>query len=314
MRRRQLILAAIAGVGAVAIGVVQPSTASLPYLVSLICVWSIFAIGFDLVFGLTGLLSFGHAALFATGGYTSAVLMTQAHWPFSAALVAGAVAAALVAAAFGLIALRLSGLYFALTTLALSQLFQIVLVVKLRPYTGGSDGLSGIARPAAFGLDFYDNATFCWYALAMLATALILAGLVRSSPFGRALNAIRQNEVRAEQLGLNVWLMKLAVFSLSGAYAGVAGGLLVSLMSFVGPEMAHWTSSGDVLIMTILGGAGTLLGPVLGVVTFELLKEVLSSFTIHWYGILGLIFIFCTLFFPRGLYGLWTGDLRESRP
>lgn len=304
MNRTAILAIAVGAAAAAATFLLRPSIGGLPYLLALICIWSIFAIGFDLAFGLTGLLSFGHAAFFATGGYVTALLTTQAHWPFSAALLTAALAAATVSGLFGLLALRLSGLYFALNTLVLSQLFYLVIVVKLRAFTGGTDGLSGVPRPAALGLDFYQNTTFCLFSIGMLIAALALAALVRSSPFGHALDAIRQNEVRAGQLGMDTRRLKLAALALSGAYAGVAGGLLASLMSFVGPDVANWTTSGDVLIMTILGGAGTLLGPVLGVAAFELFKEVLSSYTIHWYGVLGLVFMACTLFFPHGLHGL----------
>jgi branched-chain amino acid transport system permease protein len=313
MKPRLLALIALGGSLAVALAVIRPASGGLPYLLSLICIWSIFAIGFDLAFGLTGLLSFGHASFFATGAYVTALLMTRLQLPFSLALVIGASAGATMAALFGMVALRLSGLYFALMTLALSQLFQIVLVVKLRTLTGGTDGLGGVPRPAALGLDFNDNAVFAVFLMCMLAVALGVAALVRSSAFGNALRAVRQNETRAEQLGLNVWRMKMAALSVSGAYAGLAGGLLGSLMSFVGPESATWTTSGDVLIMTVLGGAGTLLGPLLGVAAFELLKEVLSSYTVHWYGLLGIVFICCTLYFPGGLYGLAFGRGQRSR-
>lgn len=312
MSPRLLTAIALGAALALAIAVIRPATGGLPYLVSLICIWGIFAVGFDLAFGLTGLLSFGHASFFATGSYLTALCMSQLHWPFWLALISGGLAAAIVAAAFGLVALRLSGLYFALTTLALSQLFQIVLVVKLRAFTGGTDGLGGVARPAGLGLDFNQNTVFCALLVALLAAALALSALVRSSPFGNALRAIRQNETRAEQLGLNAWRMKMAALSLSGAYAGVAGGLLGVLMSFVGPESATWTTSGDVLIMTVLGGAGTLMGPLLGVAAFELLKEVLSSYTVHWYGLLGIVFICCTLYFPGGLWGLCFGPKQEG--
>ena len=205
-------------------------------LVNAILIWSIFAIGFDLVFGVAGMLSFGHAAFFGVGAYTLSLLTMRMGWDFIPSLGAAGVVGGAVALVFSYFAIRVSGLFFALLTLALSQL----------------------------------------------------------------------NEVRAEQIGFNVQRLQRSVFTISGVYAGVSGGLLASLIFYVGPQMLHWTTSGDVVIMVLLGGMGTLFGPILGVAIFEIMREWLSTQTSHWYGILGLIFIICTIGMPKGIAGLIT--------
>lgn len=276
-------------------------------LVSLILIWALFAIGFDLVFGVTGMLSFGHAALLGTGGYALTVLTLSYGVGFLPGLVAAALAGALLAFCMGLFALRVSGLFFALLTLALAQMMYILASNKLRALTGGVDGLPGVPRPDLFGVNFYDNRNYYVFVVVVFLIGLAVMALLRASPFGRALRAVQANDLRAAQLGHNVHALRQSAFVVSGAYAGVAGALLASLMFYISPQMLHWSTSGDVLIMTVLGGKGTLLGPILGVAVFELLKEELSQVTQYWYGILGLIFIFATIFLRNGLAGLFEG-------
>ncbi|MBM1818000.1 branched-chain amino acid ABC transporter permease [Sulfitobacter pseudonitzschiae] len=277
-------------------------------LVSLILIWALFAIGFDLVFGVTGMLSFGHAALFGTGGYTLTVLMLSYQIGFLPGLIAAALTGALLAFGLGLFALRVSGLFFALLTLALAQMMYILASNKLRALTGGLDGIPGVPRPDLFGIDFYENRNYYGFIVVVFLIGLAIMALLRASPFGRALRAVQANDTRAAQLGYNVHALRQSAFVVSGAYAGVAGALLASLMFYISPQMLHWSTSGDVLIMTVLGGKGTLLGPILGVAVFELLKEELSRVTQYWYGILGLIFIFATIFLRNGIAGLFHGQ------
>lgn len=306
MKRQQRITSWVLGVIVLLIALVPifaPGEGS-QNLVSLILVWSIFALGFDLVFGVAGMLSFGHAAMFGVGAYALTLLTTRAGWDFLPALAAAGVIGAVVALVFSFFALRVSGLFFALLTLALAQLLFILAGSKLRDLTGGVDGLPGVPRPELWGLDFYDNGIYYYFVLAAFVVALVVAAVLRASPFGQALRAVKANDVRAEQIGFNVQRLRQAVFAISGAYAGISGGLLASLMFYVGPQMLHWSTSGDVVIMVLLGGMGTLLGPILGVAVFELLREWLSQVTAHWYGVLGLVFILCTIFMPGGLAGL----------
>lgn len=280
-------------------------------LVTLILIWALFAIGFDLVFGVTGMLSFGHAALLGTGGYALTVLTLSYQVGFLPGLVAAALAGALLAFCMGLFALRVSGLFFALLTLALAQMIYILASNKLRALTGGLDGIAGVPRPELLGVDFYDNRNYYAFVVVIFLAGLALMALLRASPFGKALQAVQANDTRASQLGYNVHALRQSAFVVSGAYAGVSGALLASLMFYISPQMLHWSTSGDVLIMTVLGGKGTLLGPILGVAVFELLKEELSQITQYWYGILGLIFIFATIFLRNGIAGLFHG--RDDR-
>lgn len=284
--------------------IVQASEESLN-LVSLILIWALFAIGFDLIFGMAGLLSFGHAALFGAGGYALTLLVTKSGVGFMPALGAAGLVGAVMAFGLSIFALRVSGLFFSLLTLALAQLVYILASTKLRAYTGGLDGIPGVPRPELFGVDFYNNRNYYYFLIAVFLVGLVIMALLRASPFGKALKAVQANDVRAAQIGYNVQRLRQCAFMISGFYAGVSGALLASLMFYISPQMLHWTTSGDVLIMTVLGGKGTLLGPILGVAVFEVLKEKLSQYTQHWYGILGLVFILCTIFLPNGLAGLF---------
>jgi branched-chain amino acid transport system permease protein len=273
-------------------------------LFNLILVYAIFALGFDLSFGLTGMLSLGHAAMFGTGGYALALLTMKLGWPFELALLAAGLSGVLVAGIIGFFALRQTGLFFSLTTLAFAQLLNILANTKLRAYTGGVDGLSGVPRPTLFGIDFTNDQYFSVYILVVFAVLLGASALLRSSPLGQLLKGIRLNEARIEQLGWNTRHYKQLIFMVSGFYAGVAGALVGSLLFYVSPQMLHWTTSGDVLIFTLLGGVGTLPGPVIGVAIFEVLKDFLGQLTQHWYGILGLIFVVFTIVLPTGAMGL----------
>lgn len=278
-------------------------------LVNLILVYAVFALGYDLAFGVTGLLSLGHAAFFGLGGYTLANLTSQLHWPFEAALLAAGVMGAALAALMGVLALRLTGIFFSLTTLAFGQLCYIVASTRLKSLTGGFDGISGVARPRLFGLDFTSDRLFLYYNAAVFLVLLAVAARIRLSPFGQVLAGIRLNAPRIEQLGWRVNRFRVAIFAVSGFYAGIAGALLASLLFFVSPQTMNWTTSGDVLIMSILGGVGTLFGPVIGVGVFELLRDVLEKLTERWYGLLGLVFVLVTIFAPGGMMGV----LRSAR-
>jgi branched-chain amino acid transport system permease protein len=274
------------------------------YFFTLILIWAIFAVAYDLVFGLTGLLSFGHAAFFGTGAFIFALTMQAYPDLFIVALLAAMGAAAIAAAIAGFLALRLTGIYFSLTTLAIAELIFFATTSPLRDVSGGEDGITGIARPEMFGISFYDDTSFYLLVLAIFILVLAGAAVFRESPFGKVLTGIRLNEIRAEQVGFNTRLSKLIVFIVSGAVSGLAGALLVCLMMYFNSQLMHWTASGDVVIMTLLGGKGTLFGPVLGVAAYEFAREEISSYTVHWYGILGICFILVTLFMPSGLMGL----------
>lgn len=276
------------------------------YFMTLIMIWCIFALGYNLVFGVSGMLSFGHAAFFGVGSYVFAlIVLKNAAW-FPLAIIAAGFVGGLVALLVAALALRLSGIYFSLMTLAIAELFFFAASSPLRALTGGEDGVTGVPRPTLFGVGFIDDARFYLLVLAFFAIALVVSRRLLNSPFGQALKGLRVNEVRADQVGFNVKRLKLAAFAISGVYSGIAGALLGSLMQFVNPQGLQWSTSGDVVIMTLLGGIGTLYGPIFGVVAFEVLKEVISSYTVHWYGILGLVFIGVTMFMPQGIQGMIT--------
>jgi len=302
MFRLDQVLMAVVVAAMIVFAAVSKSEESLN-LISLILIWGLFAIGFDLIFGMAGMLSFGHAAMFGAGGYALALLAPQ--FGFVPSLLVAAVAGAVLAFLLSIFALRVSGLFFSLLTLALAQLVYILASTKLRAFTGGLDGIPGVLRPALFGVDFFNNRNYFYFLVVVFGIGVAIMAVLRVSPFGSALKAVQANDVRAEQIGYNVQRLRQCAFMISGAYAGVSGALLASLMFYVSPQMLHWSTSGDVLIMTLLGGKGTLLGPVLGVAVFEVLKEELSQFTEHWYGILGIVFILCTIFLPKGIAGLF---------
>lgn len=284
-------------------------------LVSLILIYGLFALGYDIVFGVSGLLSFGHASMFGIGGYTLSLLTIHLGVDFVVALLLAGIAGAVVAFVFSVFALRVSGLFFALLTLALAQLVYIVSSTKLRGLSGGFDGITGVPRPQMLGIDFYDNANYFYFVAVIFIFGLAVAALLRASAFGQALKAVAANDVRAQQLGFNIHRMRQIAFAISGAYAGISGALLASLLFYVSPQMMHWSTSGDILIMTMLGGKGTLLGPILGVAFFEFLKEEIARYTAHWYGVIGLVFILCTIFLPKGIAGLfqWSRTARARK-
>jgi branched-chain amino acid transport system permease protein len=270
---------------------------------TLVMIWSIFAVGFDFVFGVLGMVSFGHASFLGIGGYVLAIATQRYGLPFEAGVVLAIVFAAGCAWLFSFFALRVSGIFFALVTLALSQLLYILADSKLREWTGGADGLPGVVRPSAMGIDFFNSVNFYWYVAAVFALVIAAIAILRTSPFGRIVLSIQQNEIRAQHLGFDTHRIKQITFLVSGGIGGLAGALLASLLMYVNPQMLHWTTSGDVIIMTLLGGAGTLWGPVAGVMIFEVLKEWLSGRTQYWYGLLGMVFILVTLYFPKGVLG-----------
>lgn len=272
-----------------------------------------FAAAFDLAYGVTGIFSFGHAAFFGGGAYAYAILTTVAHWGFGGAIVGSAVVGGLLALIFGSLAFRTSGLFFALATLAFGQLVNILIEIKLRDWSGGSDGLSGVPRPFLFGREIASTNAFLAFASVCFVLVMGFLVKIRASSYGQVLRAVRDNPVRAAQLGYNVITYRLSAYVVSGALSGIAGALFASLTMFVSPDLTRWTMSGDILIMTVLGGAGTLAGPLLGVTLFEVAKEVISRYTDHWYGILGVLFVACTLFLPGGLQGLISDMARRWR-
>lgn len=273
------------------------------YFVALVAIWTIFAVGFDFAFGVAGLLSFGHAAFFGVGGYVLALLTMKLGLPFFAALGVAAVAGALLALVFSAVSLRASGIFFAIFTLILAQLIYILLGVKLTWLTGGIDGMPGVPRPELMGINLGSNWNYAVLVMAIAAAMVWFSHLLRTSPFGQVLNAVRQNKDRARQIGYSVNHYSTVAFMISGAYSAIAGGLNASLIAFIGPEALHWTTSGDVLIATLIGGAGTALGPAIGAILTETMNVTLQKDSYVMRAIFGLIMIFFSIWLPVGIWG-----------
>jgi branched-chain amino acid transport system permease protein len=274
---------------------------------------ALFAMSLNLILGYGGLPSLGHAAYFGVAAYTVALLALRFSAHFWLDVGAGLVVAAATAALFGLLALRTRGAYLLMITLALAQVLWGI-AFGWRSFTGGDDGLPGVPRPSA-GLPWSlaDGVRFYYFVLVVVALATAFLWLVVRSPFGRALIGIRESEQRMEVLGYNTWAHKYVAFVVAGVLAGVAGTLFVYYNGFVSPVYLSVVFSATALIMVILGGAGTLLGPALGSAVIVLLENLISAHTQRWLLVLGLIYVGVTLFAPAGLMGL-VKIRRASRP
>jgi branched-chain amino acid transport system permease protein len=265
-------------------------------------IFAIAAVSLDLVLGYAGLVSFGHAAYLGIGAYAVGILSFHgigngfAH--FAVALLAACLAACLI----GLVSLRTSGVYFIMITLAFGQMVYF-LGISLNQY-GGDDGLN-IARHSDFGpIDLGDETVFYYFVFAILLLILLLGSRLVRSRFGVLLQGVKSNERRMAAIGFPTFRYKLAAFVISGGIGGIAGALFANLTLFVSPSVMHWTRSGEIMMMVILGGIGTLFGPVLGAAAYLILESVLSRLSEHWQAVLGPILILVAVFSKTGLWGL----------
>ncbi len=276
-------------------------------------IFAVFAMSLNLVLGYTGLPSLGHAAYFGVAAYTVGLLSLRVTDNFWLDIAAGLAAAAVTAALFGLLALRAEGSYLLMITLALAQVLWGI-AFGWRTLTGGDDGLPGIGRPSA-GLpwSFADGTRFYYLVVVVFGLAVAVIGTLVRSPFGRALVGIRESARRMEVLGYNVWLYKYVAFVLAGVLAGLAGALFVYYNGFVSPAYLSLVFSAMALIMVILGGAGTLLGPAVGSGVIVFLENAVSAWTQRWLLVLGVIYVAVTLFAPAGLVG-FVRERRAARP
>jgi branched-chain amino acid transport system permease protein len=265
---------------------------------------AIFAMSLDVLLGYTGLPSLGHAAYFGVAAYTVAILAVERGAGFVACLPAALVLAGLAAALFGLLAIRASGTYFLMITLALGMVVW-GLAFRWVSMTKGDNGISGVPRPA-LGLpwDLSAPLPFFYFTLACAGLAWLLLGLLVNSPFGMSLKGIRESESRMRSLGYNVWLHKYLAFVLSGVFAGFAGALWAYYNGFVSPVDVHLVTSVEALLMVALGGSGTLVGPALGAILIVFLKNFVSVYTKRWLLILGAVYIGVIIFAPRGIVGV----------
>ncbi|HEX3504055.1 MAG TPA: ABC transporter permease [Xanthobacteraceae bacterium] len=271
-------------------------------LVAEIFIFAILAMSLDLLLGFTGLMSLGHAAFFGLGAYAVAILGVQFGLNAWLGVAAGVIIAGAGAALIGFFCVRTGGIPFLMLTLAFSQLvFSVAL--KWRDLTGGSDGMAIAEQPTFLGFSLSKSLpmyfmTLCFFVLAYWGLRRLL-----NSPLGHAFVGIRENEPRMMAIGYPTRAYKLMAFTIAGAVAGLAGGLYAIFNGFISSDAVYWTASGDILIMTMLGGAGTLIGPALGTAIFLLMKNVASSYSEHWLSIIGVTFICCVMFFPGGLWG-----------
>ena len=293
---RRLIL------GLVLLAFIAAPAVLYPVLLMKVLCFAIFASAFNLLLGYTGLLSFGHAAFFGSAAYVAGYLIRDMTWPVWAALLVSMLAAALMGGIVGLLAIRRQGIYFAMITLAMAQM--VYFICLQLPQTGGEDGLQGVPRETLAGLDLSNDLTLYYVILAFSLLAFALIYRTIHSPFGQVLKAIRENEPRAISLGYDVARYKLLAFVLSTGLAGLAGALKMLVFKFASLTDAHWHMSGEVVLMTILGGIGTVLGPIVGssiivVLEDQLADKVGSLVTV----IMGGIFVLCVLLFRRGIVG-----------
>ena len=273
-----------------------------PVLAIDILAWALFATAFDLLLGHTGLLSFGHAAYFGTGAYAAGIFAARAGMPFPVNALAGGVAAGLLALPLMALGIRRTGIYFAMITLAFAQMVYYVANVW-RGLTGGENGVAGIPHGALFGISLAPSLVFYYAALPVVAFGLAFCWRIVRSPFGRVLVAIRENEVRAQSLGYPTARYKLAAAVLSAAVSGLAGGVWAINHGFVALDAVYWTTSGTVVIMTLLGGMGTRMGPIVGAALVLILRDFISGWTDAWGVVTGLIFVGVILAFRHGIVG-----------
>ena len=286
------------------------------FMMKALC-YAIFACAFNLLLGYTGLLSFGHAAYFSTAAYATGWLVRSAGLPPELGVLAGVAIAAGVGLVVGLIAIRRQGIYFAMTTLALAQMVYFVFLQA--PFTGGEDGLQGVPRGKLLGtiplasaprekllglIPVPDDVVMYFVVLAIFIAVFLFVRRVVHSPYGQVLKAIRENEPRAVSLGYDVDRYKLLAFVLSTALAGLGGSLKTLVLGFATLSDAHWSLSGEVVLMTLLGGMGTFAGPVLGAFTIIGLQNLLADRVGEWVTvIIGVIFVVCVVAFRKGFVG-----------
>jgi len=295
-----------------------PFVGGYTYLGVEVLIWAIFALGFNIVMGYTGLPSFGHGAFFGVGAFTLANMQLQVikeMWiPILTAMFVAAVFGALV----GLFLAKKRGIYFALLTIAFSQMFWFI-SWGWDTVTGGEDGIAGIDRlpvgiPGLLSIDMSNILHFYYFVYFIFIICTILIWIIVHSPFGRTLQAIRYNETRAKCIGYNTALYKWISFTISCAFAGLAGALYALLRNAAFSDVMHWTQSGNVLFMVLLGGGLTsFFGPILGAAVFIFLRDLFSTLTVHWYLIYGLLLMFVIVFIPEGILSFFKREEGKQR-
>jgi branched-chain amino acid transport system permease protein len=311
MKKHPYLVEALTAIGLIGAPFVLPYLGFSPATLNRILVWGLFGIGFDILFGFTGLLSFGQSAFFGTGGMVAAYLLTIAGFPSVwVALLIGMIAAALVGCLVGLIALLRTGIYFAMITVAIAEVFYFVEFNPLSQFTGGENGLPGVPTPTlTLGFTVFrfdsDQSLYVFLAFCFFIGIALALRMVRS-PVGSILLAIRDNPLRAAAVGHSVYRYKLAAFVIAAAYAGLAGGLLGVMQGFMPPDAFTFETSGQLVIQTAIGGTGTLFGPLLGAAVWLFLQDFLQAtlkLGASWKLVLGLVFVLLVVFLRKGVIG-----------
>ena len=311
LRARPFLIEALTAIGLLATPFALPHLGFAPNTVNQILVWGLFGIGFDILFGYTGLLSFGQAAFYGTGGFITAYLLTN-HLMSNVmgALLVGTLGAVVAGVAVGAIALRRTGIYFAMITVAIAEMFFFIEFSPLAAYTGGENGLPGVPTPkfALFGWSYQvgNGWSMYWFLAACYFIGIVVALRIVRSPVGAIFSAIRDNPLRARAVGHAVGLYKLTAFVIAAAYAGLAGGLLGVLQGFMPPDAFMFDTSGQLVMQTAIGGSGTLFGPLVGAAVWLSLRDFLQAalgLGASWKLVLGIVFVLLVCFLRRGLIG-----------
>jgi len=285
-------------------------------LLTEVLVFGLFALAYDVLLGHAGVLSLGHSAFVGVGAYATGLLLARRLAPLEPSLLAGAVGGLLTSLILGLLVLRKRGVYLAMLTLALSQVFYYV-VLMWTPVTGGTDGLGNLpiltlSEPLGWRLSKHPVTRYYVVVTIVFVAMLVIRHLLRS-PLGRVMRAVKANETRAAACGYDTRRVRLAAFAISGFFSGLAGALLTVVLEFVPIENIHWQMSGTVLIMTLFGGTGTMLGPFIGAGVFIWMRDFLSKYLEYWEVFVGGAFVLIVLFFPEGIVGTLTGLLGRRR-
>lgn len=276
-------------------------TRSYQQLGTEIAIFAIFAMGYNLLQGYTGVVSFGHALFLGLGAYTSGVLLLQVSPTLPVALGGAVLITVVVATLVGLVSIKREGVYFAMISLAFAQMAYTAMF-QLDTF-GGYNGLPGIPAPAPLGLDLIDHTNFYYLVLLFAGFTFFSIKRIVDSPFGLSMILVRENQERAASLGYNVNRVKIIALALSAFYAAIAGGLLVISDNFVSPDVFYFTHSADVIFMVLIGGGGSLVGPVIGAAALILIREELSGLIVRWRLVLGILFILFTIRFRSGVMG-----------
>ena len=297
---------------------------SKPYYLSLaieVLIYAIFAMSLDLLLGFTGLPSFGHAAFFGLGGYVAGYIASTNDLALGLTsnlliiVPVVIVATAAVAMFIGFFSLRTTGIYFLMITLAFAQMLYSI-AIRWSSITGGSDGLVNVARPTigigSLTYAFTSRESYYFLVFFFFLLSMWLLRKIVNSPFGWVLRGIRENEPRMRALGYNTFRYKMTAFMVSGIFAGIAGMLLAHFFRLASPGSLHWTTSGEVMVMLIIGGAGTLTGPTMGAALIRLFPLLVSSYTERWQSLEGLLLVMFVLFAPQGILGMLSGKKGEE--